>query len=139
MMGKNNCLNCSEYRNCRDSFASWIFFIVGIIATIAVRAVTVLTHWDAIYAKLSWYLGIIGFFSFFVYKYKVGQARAKSITQRNLVHKIKNEKKLSRDDYALIGAILCALSSKKERINYLLIFIFSALALGLAVYMDFIR
>lgn len=133
------CASCIEYRNCRDSFASWFFFIVGIIATVAIRVVTVLIHLDPIYGKIAWYTGVGGFFIFFIYKFKVGQARAKLIKERELVDKINNKKELAQEDYAAIGAILCGIGSKKERINYFFIFALSALALVLALYMDFFR
>ena len=136
---KNRCITCSEYKNCNDSFASWIFFIVGLIATVAIRVVTVLIHLNPIYAKVAWYIGVGGFFVFFVYKFRISQERSKNISQRNLVDKINQQKELSKDDYDLIGAILCALSSKKERINYIFIFGLSAIALLLAIYMDFFK
>ena len=117
-MRNEKCINCGEYNNCKDSFASWIFFIIGIIATVAIRVVTVLIHMDPLYAKIAWYVGVGGFLIFFVYKFKVSQSRAKLINHQNLVDKIKNKVKLKDDDYNLIGALLCALSSKKERINY---------------------
>lgn len=133
------CLNCSEYRNCRDSFASWIFFIIGIIATIAIRAVTLLTHLDPLYSKIAWYTGVCGFILFFIYKFRINQARAEAVIQRDLVSKVADKKQLSGQDYELVGALLCSLSSKKDRINYFFIFGLSALALALAVYMDFLR
>jgi len=140
-MGKNvnKCINCQEYRNCRDSFSSWFFFIIGIIATIAVRVVTVLIPISPVYAKVAWYIGVIGFFLFFIYKFKVSNARAKAIHQRALVEKINRKEALSHDDYALIGSILCALDSNKERINYFFIFALSAIALILAIYIDFLK
>jgi len=138
-MKNKKCLACNEYTSCKDSLSSWFFFIIAIIATVAIRVVTVLIHLNPIYAKIAWYTGISGFFVFFVYKFRVGQARAKHISQRNLVSKISNKKQLSDEDYSLISEILCALSSKKERINYLIIFGLSAVALLLAVYMDFIK
>jgi len=133
------CKNCREYKNCRDSFSSWIFFIIGIIATISVRVVTVLIHMNPVYAKIAWYVGIVGFFLFFVYKYRVGQARSRAINERNLVDKIRKHEDLEADDYDLVAAILCGLSSKKERINYIFIFGLSAVAVILALYMDFFR
>lgn len=138
-MEKDKCTNCSEYKNCSDSFSSWIFFIIGLIATIAIRVVTVLAHLNPIYAKIAWYIGVGGFFIFFVYKFRVSQARVKNITQKKLVERINHQEKLTGEDYSLIGAILCGLSSKKERINYIFIFALSALAIILAIYMDFIR
>ena len=138
-MKKNQCLSCSEYKNCSDSFTSWVFFIIGLVATVAIRVVTVLIHLNPIYAKIAWYIGVGGFFVFFVYKFKVSQVRSKAISQRNLVQKIRRREQLREDDYLLISRILCALSSKKERINYIFIFALSAVALILAVYIDFIK
>ncbi len=139
VMGKHVCINCGEYKNCKDSFASWIFFIIGIIATIAIRVVTVLIHMNPVYAKIAWYVGISGFFLFFVYKYRVSQARSGLIQDQHIMDKVNKQEKLSANDYSLIGSILCGLSSRKERINYMVIFGLSAVAIALAVYMDFIR
>ena len=138
-MGNKKCLTCSEHDNCKDSLTSWVFFIIAIIATIAIRVVTVLAHLNPTYAKMAWYIGVTGFFAFFVYKFRVGQERSKSITQRQLVDKINSKKPLDSEDYSLISSILCALSSKKEQINYFVIFGLSAIALILAIYMDFIK
>ena len=138
-MANNKCINCNEYKNCKDSFSSWIFFIIGLIATVAIRIVTVLIHLNPIYAKVAWYIGVGGFFVFFVYKYKVSQSRTRAITQRNLVSKIGQGEGLSKEDYSLIGTILCGLSSRKEKINYIFIFALSAVALLLAIYMDFFK
>ena len=139
MAKENKCINCGEYRDCKDSYASWIFFIIGLIATISIRAVIVLIHLDPVYGKAAWYMGVGGFFLFFIYKFKVSQTRSKLITQKGLVDKISNQKQLAKEDYSAISAILCALSSRKERVNYIFIFGLSAVALTLAAYFDFIK
>jgi hypothetical protein len=138
-MQKKKCTTCSEYKNCRDSFSSWIFFIIGLIATVAIRVVTVLIHVDPVYGKIAWYIGVGGFLAFFIYKFRVTQTRSKLIQQRNLVDKVSGQKQFTDEDYNLLGAILCALSSNKETINYFFIFVLSAAALILAVYMDFLK
>ena len=138
-MENKKCLTCIEYKRCRDSHTSWLFFIIGLIATIAMRLVTVLMYKNPTYGKMAWYIGVGGFFVFFVYKFRVSQARVKVIKQQNLVDKINRGRQLAEDDYSLISAILCGLSSNKERINYIFIFSLSALAIILAIYMDFIR
>jgi len=135
----NKCINCPEYKNCNDSFASWIFFIIGIIATIAIRVVTVLIHVNPIYSKIAWYIGVGGFFAFFVYKFKVNRSRSKVITDRRLLEKMRDRRALKEEDYNLISSILCGLNSRKETINYVFIFGLSAVAILLAVYMDFIK
>ena len=133
------CIGCSERKRCQDSFSSWLFFIIGLIATVAMRVVTVLMHLEPIYGKIAWYIGLTGFFLFFVYKYKVSQSRSRLIKESRLVEKISKKENMTERDYDLIGTILCALSSKKERINYFFIFGLSALALILALYFDFIK
>ena len=138
-MKDKKCTGCVEYKRCKDNYASWIFFIIGLIATIAIRIVTVLIHVNPVYGKIAWYTGIGGFFIFFIYKFRVIQTRSNLISQRNLVDKILHEEQLTKNDYNLIRAILCALSSKKERINYFFIFGLSAAALILAIYLDFLK
>ena len=133
------CKNCIEYRRCKDSFVSWIFFIIGLIATMAIRAVTILANIDPIYAKIAWYFGVFGFLLFFIYKFKVNQSRSDLIDRHNIMQKLIQKNQLTDKDYNLVSSIFCALRSKKERINYLFIFALSAIALILAIYLDFIR
>lgn len=138
-MKSKKCINCPEYSRCRDSYVSWFFFIIGLVATVAIRVVTVLMHLNPVYGKVSWYVGVGGFFLFFIYKFKVNQARSKIISEKNLVNRIIEQKDLTEDDYKLIGSILCSLNSKKERINYFFIFGLSAIALIIAIYIDVFR
>lgn len=136
-MKKEKCIACREYKNCKDSFASTLFFIIGLIATVAIRVVTVLADLRPLYGKVAWYIGVGGFFLFFIYKYRVNQARLKLITQKNIMEKINKQEQFSKDDYSLIGTVLCGISSKQERFNYLFIFILSGVALIWAIYIDF--
>ncbi len=137
MIWPKRCVECSGYKNCKDSFASWIFFIIGLIATLAIRVVTVLIHVNPIYAKIAWYIGIGGFLAFFIYKFNVSRVRSNILNQKNLIDKVNTKSALTDEDYKVIGAILCGVNSKKERINYFVIFGLSAVALLLAIYMDF--
>ena len=118
---------------------SWLFFIIGLLATVAIRVVTVLMHLNPTYGKIAWYVGVGGFLLFFIYKFRINQTRAKVIDERNLVNKIAEQKGLTKDDYSLISAILCSLISKKETINYFFIFALSAIALIVAIYIDLFR
>ena len=138
-MSQKTCINCSEFKRCQESRASWLFFIIGMIATIALRAVTVLADMDPWYGKIAWYIGVGGFFIFFIYKFKVDQARHSLIVKSQLMEKVFQGKSMAEEDRALISSILCSLSSNKDRINYFLIFASSALAIIAAVYFDFIR
>ncbi|MDD5643924.1 MAG: hypothetical protein PHO00_00545 [bacterium] len=135
----DKCKNCSEYKRCKDSFASWIFFIIGLIATIAMRLVTVFIHLNPLYGKLAWYVGVGGFFIFFAYKFRVNKTRGELLEKNNLIEKLRNKETLSNEDSQLISSVLCGIRSAKEQINYFVIFILSAVVLAVAVYLDFIR
>ena len=113
--------------------------MIGIIATIAVRVVTVLMHVDPLYGKLAWYIGVGGFVIFFIYKFNVTQSKSRIIKKNDLLRKVASRNDLSPEDYDLIQAMLCGLTSRKEKINYFFIFILSALALLLALYIDFFK
>ncbi len=138
-MVDSRCMGCSELKRCRESSTSLIFFIIGMIATISVRVVTVLTHLNPLYGQIAWYIGVAGFFAFFVYKFKVERQRYRLIVKRDLMNKIVRGAPIEKEDRELINLILCALSSNKDRINYMLIFVSSALAIIIAIYFDFIK
>jgi len=138
-MEEKKCVKCSQHKNCKDTHTSWFVFIVGVIATISIRAVTILMDFSPIYGKIAWYVGIGGFLIFFIYKFKISQSRVKLIIENGLIDKIANQKQLAKVDYGNVEELLCSLVSKKERINYFFIFILSALALVLAIYMDFLK
>jgi len=138
-MNDKTCINCAEYKRCKSNSVSWVFFIIGLIATIAIRAVTVLVHVDPLYGRIAWYVGVTGFFVFFIYKFKVEDARSRFIKKSALMDKISRGDAIEEGDRKLIGSILCALSSNKDRINYIVIFASSAIAIAIAVYLDFLK
>jgi hypothetical protein len=135
----NKCVNCSESKRCKDSTTSMVFFIIGLIAIIAIRAVTILEHVNPVYGKMAWYVGVIGFFIYFGYKYKIEHSRSMIIHKNKLVDKVMHGDKIEKEDRDMIGAVLCALSSNKDRINYAIIFLSSAIVLIIAFYLDFIK
>ncbi len=138
-MSSSKCINCAEYKRCRESAGSLIFFIIGLVAIIAVRAVTILEHVKPIYGKIAWYVGIIGFFLYFWYKYKIEHNRSKLIKTGKLVDKVLNNGRIEKEDREIIGSVLCALSSSKDSINYFIIFTSSAVVLIIAFYLDFLK
>ncbi|MCM8757241.1 MAG: hypothetical protein NC823_02035, partial [Candidatus Omnitrophica bacterium] len=119
---RKECRTCSQARQCQESFLSWIFFAIGLIATIAIRIVNLLQAYHPFYAKLAWYIGILGFFLFFVYKFIIDRKRTKFISQAGLLNKVQAGQNLTEEDQRLVRDILCALSSRRDTINYFLIF-----------------
>lgn len=130
------CKNCPEYKYCRDSLFSWILFIIALIATIAMRIIEPLNIIDSLYGKLAWYIGVTGFFIFFLYKFVIDHKRQKKIKKSRIFSKIRHHKQLSKEDYSLLDAIFCSLISRKDKLNFFFIATFSILALIIALYFD---
>ncbi len=133
------CLRCRGLKACRDEATAWLIIAIGIIATIAVRIVTVLMAIGPIYGKVAWYVGVVGFLIFFFYKYRMFDARAKLIDSKNLIERINRKDTLSDSDLEIISVILCNTRSSAERINFFFIFASSFVALIIALYFDFFR
>lgn len=138
-MNNNKCINCLEYKRCKENRLSLLFFIIGLVATIAIRVVTVLIHLNPLYGQIAWYIGVAGFLVFFIYKYKIDSSRVKVIRESKLLTKISRNEDLKREDKQVLSAILCALNSNKDRINYFVIFFSSGIALMAGIYFDFIK
>jgi len=136
-MPPKECLTCQGWPVCRKERRAWFFIGIGIIATISIRIVTVLMHWDPFYGKLAWYIGVGGFIVFFTEKFLAFRTRAKLIEENKILEKVNQGEALSLQDRAILSQILCRISSHQERINFLIIFISSAIALVVAIYFDF--
>lgn len=136
-MAKPKCESCGMRQVCRDSSLSWVLFFIGLIATIALRVIEPIRAISPLYAKLSWYIGVAGFFLFFIYKYRVLLKRSRIIKETGLAGKLASSEKLSEKEYRLLSEIVCSQDSWMERYNFFAIFILSALALAVALWFDF--
>lgn len=133
------CYDCFRLKKCKEPLGSWIFFFVLIMAVIAIRAVNVVLDFNPLLAKVFWYIGICGFLVYFLYKFRHDNIMHREIHGANLTNKLLSRKALTDHDYQILGTILCMVSSKKDKINYLLIFLSSGLALIFAIYVDFFK
>ncbi|MBU2541227.1 MAG: hypothetical protein KJ593_04935 [Candidatus Omnitrophica bacterium] len=133
------CTDCFRLKRCKEPLASWLFFSIAIIAVISLRAVNIFIDFNPLIAKTLWYVGVTGFLVFFIYKFHHHNILHRELNKTNLVEKLLSKEKLSEHDYEVLGTILCSLSSKKDKINYFLIFFFSAVALIIAIYADFFK
>ncbi|MBN2266818.1 MAG: hypothetical protein JW725_00560 [Candidatus Babeliaceae bacterium] len=136
---QKKCRGCSNRKRCQDDLASWFFFIIGLIAIVAIRIVVFLNAVDPMWGKIAWYVGVIGFLFFFLYKYRISKNRSKVIENHDLLRKMNDPRSLTSDDYDQMRIILCSLTSFKDKANFAFIFIVSALSLLWALYVDFIR
>lgn len=85
-----------------------------------------------------WYVGTIGFILYFAHRFQVSERRAKAIVTHELARKVRENQPLSDEDRGVMAYVLGTLQSSKERWNYIVIFVTSALALGYGLLTDFI-
>jgi len=131
------CTTCPVSRECKDTAVSWVFLFIGLIATIAVRLVTLLLHLGEFWVKLTWYVGVGGFFIYFLYKYEQDRRLRRELEAIRIAEKINHRKGFTEEDYEFLSGIICRLKSRKDALNYFFIFLSSGIVLALAIYQDF--
>jgi len=113
-----------------------LFFVAGIIATLAYRVIVVVD--DRHLVQLYWYIGTIGFIIYFSHRYQVSKRRARLIVENDLERKISQIESLSQLDKASMEYIFHTLRSSKEKWNSVIIFASSVIALLIGIYLDFL-
>ncbi|MFH1507967.1 MAG: hypothetical protein ABIG46_06045 [Candidatus Omnitrophota bacterium] len=136
---KNTCISCPQAKPCQDSAISWFFLFVGLIATIAIRVITLVLVFGEFWVKLAWYVGVAGFFIYFLYKFRQDINLRKALVDLKLAEKLTNHQPLAQADYEFLKSTICRIRSTKDTINYFFIFFSSGVVLILAIYEDFIR
>jgi hypothetical protein len=125
-----------QYKTSNKYYRLWLFW-VGIIATVAYRAIILFNNLDSRAVKIAWYVGTIGFVWYFAHRYRVENFRDRLVKEKSLVSKIKNRQQLSADEQAALVYVLKTLHSTKARWNYIAIFAFSIIALIYGIMTDF--
>lgn len=115
-----------------------LYFWIGIVATFAYRIIIVLTQFNAVWLKISWYIGTIGFILYFAHRFEISTKREKLISQYQLAKKIDELPNLTQEEKGAMGYIMKTLVSTREKWNYIFIFITSGLALLWGILTDFI-
>ena len=116
------------------------YFWSGVIATLAYRIIIVLNFYSTTLVKISWYVGTIGFIVYFIHRFAIAKKRSAIIVDHKLREKLDSNTldELNKEDKEALGYILTTLISYKEKWNYYIIFISSALALAAGIIFDFI-
>ncbi len=134
---KKQCLKCQAAKLCRDSAISWVFLFVGVIATISIRVVNLVLHFGLFWPKFFWYLGVTGFFLYFLYKFRQDRQLRRKLAEHQIQAKLSGAQSFTQQDKDFLNDMLCRMQSNKDGVNYFFIFASSAIVLLLAIYQDF--
>jgi|GEM_PF-745913 len=129
---------CPVNIRCSESTASWLALFIGLIATVSIRLVNFVLDINVIWAKALWYIGVGGFFLYFLYKFTQNRRLQRELSRLDLVRKLSCGEKLGDVDAATLRGILCQLNSKDNVINYFVIFASSAVVLVIGIIQDLI-
>ncbi len=108
-------------------------FILGVLTAIALRALIVFMHVNPDWVRPIWYFAVVGNFFFFYFRFMITQRRKKAIKDFELIKKIKEGKRLTDDEREVTIYLLSSIEKSLENYNYLVIFIFSILAILLDI------
>lgn len=108
-------------------------FILGLLTAIALRAIIVVNHLNPSWVSPLWYFAVLGNFVFFYYRFRITQKRKRAIEDFSLMEKVKEDSCMDEESKEVIAYLLNSIRKSPENLNYLIIFIFSILAIALDI------
>ena len=110
-------------------YVTYGFFSLGLLSAIAFRAIIVLQHMEPNWVRPVWYIGTVGYFLFFLYRFEITKKRKKAISDFGLLEKVES-KTLSDEDRKVLLYLLSSIKVSLENMNYALIFLLSIVAIA---------
>ena len=107
------------------------FFILGLLSSVAFRAIVLLQKYEPGWVRPIWYFGVLGYMLFFMYRYFISQRRKRTITQTQIIEKIRTGEVLNKDEREAALYLLKSVRASQEDWNYLAIFALSIAAIAL--------
>ncbi len=114
-----------------------IYFVIGIIATVAYRIIIFLNFFDPMWVKVSWYIGTIGFIIYFWHRYDISQKRAMLVVENDLENAVRDSNLKGKQKQAVAYLVKTSRTSK-SKINFVTIFGLSVAALIFGILLDVI-
>jgi hypothetical protein len=106
-----------------------VFFVLGLLSSIAFRAIILLQKFSPAWVRPVWYFGVIGYLLFFMYRYKISCRRKATIVRSEIVRKLRSAVPLSDEDREAMFYLVNSIRKSPEDWNYLAIFIMSVVAM----------
>lgn len=102
----------------------------GLAASLAFRTLIVMEHVEPAWVRPIWYFAVVGNFFFFYYRFHISVKRKNVIRDNELLDKIARNEPLTDDDRNELTYLLSSIRKSPENINYIIISIFSLLAIA---------
>ena len=83
-----------------------MYFWVGLISALLLRLVIIADHYGDVYARILWYLGVVGYLWFFAHRYHIGKRRFGVIRDLGLLEKIDRREALTEEDFEGLNYVM---------------------------------
>ena len=107
------------------------FFVLGLLSSVAFRAIILLQKYSPDWVRPVWYLGVIGYLLFFMYRYYISQRRKRTIAHSGIIEKISSGVMLNAEEREAALYLLKSVRASQEDWNYFAIFVLSIVAIAL--------
>jgi H+/Cl- antiporter ClcA len=104
-------------------------FFFGLLSAIAFRSIIVFQRLEPAWVRPVWYVGVVGYIGFFLYRYSITRKRKHAIREYALIEKVQANACLTEDDREVVIYLLSSIKKSHEDMNYLFIFILSIIAI----------
>ncbi|MDD3041707.1 MAG: hypothetical protein PHW56_01990 [Methanosarcinaceae archaeon] len=119
-----------------DTSVIKLYFWLGLVSAALLRIIIIADHYNPLYAKVIWYLGVAGYLWFFAHRYHIAERRFGVIKDLDLLKKIQTRETMSEKDYEGLEYLLWSHSVSKERTNYLIISVLSVVSIIASLIFD---
>lgn len=106
------------------------FFALGLLTAVAFRAIIVVQSVEPGWVRPLWYFAVGGNFLFFLYRYLITRRRKRAVEYYRLIEKLSANACLEDEDRQVMIYLLQSIHRSLENLNYLVIFIFSVIAIA---------
>jgi len=117
-------------------WVTWTAFGIGLTGAISLRLILVAKAYHPDLVRLLWYIGVCGNMFFFMFRTFITLRRRNLITDLDLQNKLATKNRLTSEDYKALHYLVTSLYTSKERWNYLVIFLFSIMAIAWDLYIE---
>ena len=104
------------------------FFVLGLLSSVAFRAIILLQKFEPAWVRPVWYAGVIGYVIFFLYRYQITQRRKQTIERSGIIGKLQRGDTLTADDREAALYLVNSIRKSPEDWNYLAIGALSVVA-----------
>ena len=116
----------------RKPLAKWIvnlLFVIGLLSAAAFRMLILFNYLSPALFRPVWYMAVVGYIIFFLYRYRIAEKRRHAISESGLVAKLQTGQDLTDEDQETLLYVVQSLMVSRENWNYFAIFVLSIIAI----------